>query len=70
MIIEMKRQDLGEEVERHPLPPRCDDLAFRPQRLEAFYYPQATQRVMERKKYFDASWEESEAVIELAGMKL
>jgi hypothetical protein len=41
-----------------------------PQRLEAFYYPHATQRVMERMKYIDASWDESEGVIELSGMKL
>jgi hypothetical protein len=40
-----------------------------PTRLDAVFYPHATQRVLERVKYFDAAWDESEPGIELSGMR-
>jgi hypothetical protein len=40
-----------------------------PTRLEAAFYPHATQRVVERVKYFDSAWDESEPGIELSGMR-
>ena len=40
-----------------------------PSRLEAVFYPHATQRVLERLKYFEAAWNESEPGVELSGMR-
>jgi len=39
-------------------------------RLDAYFYAQPTQRVVELVKMFDDAWEQSEAVVELSGMKL
>jgi hypothetical protein len=39
-------------------------------RLDATFYPHATQRTVEKMKAFDAAWEEAEAVVELSGMRL
>lgn len=38
-------------------------------RLDAYYYPHATQRVLEKVKDYDAFWDESEPVLELSGLR-